>query len=72
MRTRHVHNPLRPGQDVPLDLSLTAMSEYDFRPGRSLKLKRTAEDGVVKKCVFIHSIHLISFISFITGRRNPR
>jgi hypothetical protein len=29
------------------------MSEYDFRPGGSLKLKRTAEGGVVKKFVFI-------------------
>lgn len=29
------------------------MSDYDFRPGGSLKLKKgVAEDGVVKKCVF--------------------
>ncbi|KAH9997707.1 hypothetical protein BJV74DRAFT_826026 [Russula compacta] len=32
-----------------VELSLTAMSEYDFRPGGSLKLKRTAEGSVVKK-----------------------
>lgn len=29
------------------------MSDYDFRPGGSLKLKKgAAEDGVVKKYVF--------------------
>ncbi len=31
------------------DLSLTTMSDYDFRPGGSLKLKGVAEGGVVKK-----------------------
>ena len=36
--------------------SLTTMSEYDFRPGGSLKLKRTAEGGVVKKWVFIYHL----------------
>jgi hypothetical protein len=30
-------------------LSLTTMSDYDFRPGGSLKLKGVAEGGVVKK-----------------------
>ncbi|KAH9968612.1 hypothetical protein BC827DRAFT_1367722 [Russula dissimulans] len=28
---------------------VTTMSEYDFQPGGSLRLKRTAEDGKVKK-----------------------
>jgi hypothetical protein len=39
---------------------VTTMSEYDFQPGGSLRLKRTAEDGKVKKYAFIYS--LISFI----------
>ena len=30
-------------------LSLTTMSDYDFRPGGSLKLKGVAEGGIVKK-----------------------
>ena len=29
--------------------SLTTMSDYDFRPGSSLKLKGVAEGGVVKR-----------------------
>ena len=32
------------------------MSDYDFRPGGSLKLKGgVAEGGIVKKCVFLCS-----------------
>jgi len=36
------------------------MSEYDFRPGGSLKLKRTVEDGGVKKYAFILSLLISS------------
>ena len=56
----HVLNPiLRGGTAKPgsaASLTLTTMSEYDFRPGGSLKLKRTTDDGVVKKYVFINPI----------------
>jgi hypothetical protein len=34
--------------------SLTAMSDYDFRPTGSLNLKRAAGDGGVKKCAVFH------------------
>ena len=37
-----------------LNLSLTTMSDYDFRPSGSLNLKRSAGDGAVKKCAFVH------------------
>jgi hypothetical protein len=58
MRTRHVRSPFTARPRRPSSLSLTTMSEYDFRPGGSLKLKRTAEGGVVKKCVFILPISI--------------
>ena len=34
------------------------MSDYDFRPTGSLNLKRTAGEGVVKKCAFFHLRYL--------------
>ena len=37
-----------------LNLSLTTMADYDFRPAGSLNLKRTAADGAVKKCALVH------------------
>lgn len=61
VRLGHVLNPFTAGaahREARQTLSLTTMSEYDFRPGGSLKLKRTAERGVVKKWVFIYSLSI--------------
>jgi len=41
--------------------SLTAMSDYDFRPTGSLNLKRAAGDGGVKKCALFHLRYLFLF-----------
>jgi hypothetical protein len=49
----HLRHSLGLSVTSTLFLSLTPMSEYDFRPGGSLKLKRTTEDGEKRKCVFI-------------------
>ena len=38
------------------------MSDYDFRPGGSLKLKGgVAEGGIVKKCVDIVCLEVLSY-----------
>ena len=67
----HVPSFLHRPSPSQVGLSLTTMSEYDVLPGGSLKLKRTLEDGGVKKCVFIYPCPS-DFIHLIQHRKRKR
>jgi hypothetical protein len=45
------------------------MSDYDFRPGGSLKLKGVAEGGVTKKYLIL--LIVLSMLIACAGRRSP-
>ena len=54
LRWPHVLSRFARVRPTDLNLSLTTMADYDFRPAGSLNLKRTAADGAVKKCALVH------------------